>query len=1313
MTTKVNTVDHDKFKNEKFLINICDQEPIHIPGSIQNFGFVLVLGSDGNIQFASENLRAFTSREYSEFLGKDLSEVLGDQKVLNQVLLESNKIEYFYDCTLYISEQLFDIAILPATTLGYRTIEFQPVSNEDLDDGIEEMLDALQSIDSKEKLYQVAVEHIRKVIGYSRVKFYLFDEYWNGDVLAESKEDFMPSYYGMRFPHSDIPKQARALYVRNKTRVIANVQQTPIPILPKVKNSEAIDLSDSGLRSISPIHIEYLRNMGVGASFSVSVVQGNKLVGLFACHNHEPKSIGLKARKKCEIIGRVVSIEMKRLELEIEEQRRVAFQKKTSFLTDHLRKSESIDEGVVNILPQLMKLMSFDGIAIGSRDEYISHGLVIDSIELLPYERSLLPRDKRIIQKVTAVSSLEEFQSTKNRVAGFVRIPIDINGDQVIYGFRKARVKDIIWGGGDPSKAKNLDLDNEGEIRVSPRKSFEAYKIKVKDQSEPFEDDVFYQELSRVFFNFIGGISDSKTRPKKQSKYFQALLQTNLELKKQIASLKLENSKLYSSEQKLNLALESGSIGTWEYNVEEQEVVLDLKCIDLLDANELVMSFEDFMALIPGDDTERFRSALDLETLQSEDLNEEIRYIHDDDERIFSFRAQVNAGTELDEIKVVYGTIQDITAFRMLRSEIDEVNYELQQFFYSDLLGTFIADEQGEIIRCNDYFLELLGFDKEFFQIGSLNWRTLSPIDQYPKDLDMIKAAMEGERTTYVKQFFDSSGKRVDTLFGLSYSKDSNKFYAMVKNHSLEVVQRQKAERLIEDQRRMLLERHEKMQKFNLDLINSNAELKKEITMRKEFEKSARLLEHAIDSASEMVLITDSEFVKTGGQPKITYVNQAMLDLSGYTKEDLLGQSPKMLQNRNTSDDIKGEIRKSLNEYKPVSVRIINEGKNGNEYVVDLSISPVFDDHGKCINFVGVQKDVTEEVQQQFEKERAEHHFKMVIENLPGSLLALSDSQGNITYTTGANSHMLKKYSNAFVAFNLENTKDEILTALELEGQVFDLEGKLKSEDYLIMVQQLNNFKGEKELIFLAHNVSDKKKVIDLREKALAQASELAEMKTQFINTASHQLKTPMSSIELNLELLSALKDEIENPKFSKIMARLKDESNRLLSLMDETLQISRINSNNFNLTEEDIDLVTLIGDQKELFLDTRVYGNRSIKILAPKKKIIVHTDLHLFRHAFHNILSNALKYSEEEVEVEVSPTKSGKVNIYIRDKGIGIPKGEIEKLMTEFFRATNARNSAGTGLGMYLVKVIMSKLNGSIKIDSIEGKGTTVTISI
>ena len=153
-------------------------------------------------------------------------------------------------------------------------------------------------------MYTSVVECIRQVIGYSRVKLYIFDEFWNGDVVAESKEEFMPTYYGMRFPASDIPRQARELYVRNKVRVIADVNADPVPLFPEVVASEAIDLSDSGLRSISPIHLEYLRNMVVGASFSASVVQDDQLIGLIACHHHEPKTIGLRARKKCEIIGK-------------------------------------------------------------------------------------------------------------------------------------------------------------------------------------------------------------------------------------------------------------------------------------------------------------------------------------------------------------------------------------------------------------------------------------------------------------------------------------------------------------------------------------------------------------------------------------------------------------------------------------------------------------------------------------------------------------------------------------------------------------------------------------------------------------------------------------------------------------------------------------------------------------------------------------------------------------------------------------------------------------------------------------------------
>ena len=172
----------------------------------------------------------------------------------------------------------------------------------------------------------------------------------------------------------------------------------------------------------------------------------------------------------------------------------------------------------------------------------------------------------------------------------------------------------------------------------------------------------------------------------------------------------------------------------------------------------------------------------------------------------------------------------------------------------------------------------------------------------------------------------------------------------MVKNHSLEIVKRNKAERLIEDQRRMLLERHQKMQEFNKNLLEANNQLKAEIETRKRFEHSNNLLQHAIDSASEMVLITDAEFLKKGGQPKISYVNDAMLKLTGYSEDELLGQSPKILQNHNTSEEVKGLISEALRKQEPIKVRLINESKTANEYVLELSISPVFDDKGLCVN---------------------------------------------------------------------------------------------------------------------------------------------------------------------------------------------------------------------------------------------------------------------------------------------------------------------------------------------------------------------------
>lgn len=1310
------TPNLESFKDEKFLINICDQEPIHIPGSIQNFGFALVLGVDANIKFASANVHKFLGKEYQHYIGKDLSEVIGDLFILNSVLTESDKTQYFYDRVINDSEQTFDIAVLPPTSLGYRTIEFQPKEQYDsLDQSLEDLVERLQSTGSIQSLFESVVECVREVIGYSRVKLYIFDEFWNGDVVAESKEDFMPTYKGMRFPATDIPRQARELYVRNKIRIIADVNEDPVPLFPEVIASEAIDLSDSGLRSISPIHIEYLRNMGVGASFSASVVQDGKLIGLLACHHHESKTIGLRARKKCEIIGRMFSIEHKRLTIDTNEAHKQAFHDKLDVITEQLRASDKPELSLSELLPGLSKVLNFDGIVLKHNKEYYSHGLILDPLELRLFERSLDLQIKRKTLKIHNLQKSELLVGAPKDIAGMIRIPIDRDSESLIYGFRRERVRDIVWGGGNPENAKKLDLTDEGKIRVSPRKSFEAYKINVQGESQPFTDDVYYQEISRSFRSFLMNSSLMSTGPKVQNKFFQKLERSNFELRKQVAQLKVENLQLHSSEQKLNLAIESGRIGTWEYNMNEDIVLLDLLSIELLDAPDHAMSLEGFLSLFPMKNRDAFRDALSLEVISSEDLSFDVAFDYGENTVTqLQLRGRVNEYEKGGQhYHSIFGTIQDVTDFQQLESEIQAVNIELSQFFDSDLMGTFIADENGDILKCNNYFLELLGYDSDFLEKGNLNWRTLSPIDQYPRDLDMIKEALRGERVYYEKQLFDVAGKRIDTLFGLSYSKSMHRFYGMVKNHSLEIVKRNKTERLIEDQRRMLLERHQKMQEFNKSLLEANDRLTKEIETRKQFELSKNLLQHAIDSASEMIIITDAEFLKNGGQPKISYVNSAMLRLTGYSEKELIGASPKMLQNHNTSPEIKSQIAKALKNQEPINVRLVNVSKTHNEYVVDLSISPVLDENGQCMNFVGIQKDVTEQVRQKFEIERKEKHFKLIAENLPDSKIMLTDTDGNLIYLDSSGAEVFEKEVNLFEQVKFEPDDEKKIRLLDINKHVLNLEGWVNDEEFLFTIQLIEGFQGENELIFLAQNIEERKKLIRMKERALEQASALAEMKTQFINTASHQLKTPISSIELNLSLLEVLQSEIENPKLSKIVARLKSESSRLIGLMDETLQISRLNSAGFLPKMEKFDLMLVIKDQVDLFLNTSEHKHRKIKVKTSLKSCSCVSDMHLFKHVIHNVISNALKYSTAEVVVNLSKPKGKQFEITIVDKGIGIPENDIDNLMSEFFRASNARMVPGTGLGLFLVKTILDKLSGKLIINSTEGQGTSVTISL
>jgi PAS domain S-box-containing protein len=1300
------------FKDKSLLINICDQEPIHIPGSIQSFGFSLVLGANAKILYASENAPNYLLNSLESIIGMDASELFDEVDLINAALLDSNQVQYFFHRSIPNGEGYFDIAVLPPTSLGHRTIEFETsVNDQNAQYSFDFSLDELNGCSDLQSLYDTTAAIVKRQIGYDRVKLYVFDKDWNGHVIAEEKEDFMPSFKGMHFPHTDIPKQARALYVLNKVRVIADVNSDVVPLLPPAPFSQSVDLTYSGLRSVSPMHIEYLKNMKIGASFSISIIVDGALFGLVACHHSEAKTISMRTRKQMELLGRVLGMEVKQRLLEIRSKEYDLLKSNFKVIAKELKRHERFSEGIEHQFESLIQLVNADGVALISGEEVRTHGLVPDPKEILNLaSHKKLSSNKKCFTTYAIHADVEELYGTT--VSGMAYLPLGGTEEKKLFFFRDEFIKTVHWGGADDSQPKMITETEEGKMRVSPRKSFETFKQSVRNKSIPWKAEEWYEELRRLLAEVRLSFHQVENGP--ESTHVQSLILRNKELRKSISALKLEILERQGAEQRFQMALEVGEIGAWEWRVADNLVELDLRCREILDASSSVLSFEQFITLFPTDQRKHLRSLLDHSVSISNSFTTEVQLPYDEDQKSILLKGS-SFESQFDDTQVVTGIVLDVSDYNGLKKDVEILHNELAQFFNTDLIGSFIADSEGNIKQCNDYFLDLLGYDRSFFESTTLNWRALTPIDQYPTDMDMIKATINGERVSYQKQFFNSEGHRIDILFGLSYHEGLNNFYGMVKNFSSEMMERNKTERIIKEQRTMLMDRHQQIQNFNKDIIAKNKELQQEILQRKKLESDSLILNKAISNSREMVLITDAAFLQDGGQPKISFVNPALRKLSGYTEEELIGQSPKIFQNENTDPKIKEQIRQALHKKQSVKTRILNVGKSGQEYIVDLSISPVFDESGEVTHFVGVQHDVTDEVMYLEALERAREQFRLVSDNLPDSIAVLFDQNLVVKFAGGGGLNEKLRENKKLCAYFDDydgcksiisdwlnkGTENSFITELSINGLVHD-----------VRFQKAGQLRGHEEFIMFAQNVQNQREILRLREQASNEAMQLAKLKSQFINTASHQLKTPMSSIELNLGLLNTLMKSVDHPKLSLIVERLTNESHRLIQLMEDTLQISKISSDEFQLNIEKVDLKALVQHQIDAQLNTVAFADRNIEF-AVKGDFIIDSDENILAHALQNILSNALKYSEKKVLVSLTKNKEGVINLSIQDFGRGIPKEDLETVFRQFYRSTNVSGKAGTGLGLYIVKSILDRLGYRISIASELNEGTTVTIEL
>lgn len=292
----------------------CDREPIHIPGSIQSHGALIAVDAQGNVHFVSRNVHALLGHG-DIAVGQPLfdSPLMASHETLRTLVQEgitalAGASDLPMPFEFKADGKVFDVVMHQSGALLVVEFELRQPSDDELASFAVQAHRAMAKLRrpraSVNDLLQLATAEIRALTGFDRVMGYRFRHDSSGDVVAESHADFLDPYLGRRYPASDIPAQARTLYVANTLRLIADVQAPTVALLQA--SNEPLDLSASILRSVSPIHIEYLSNMGVGASMSVSIVINNTLWGLIACHHMAPRQVPYSVRMACDVIAQIL-----------------------------------------------------------------------------------------------------------------------------------------------------------------------------------------------------------------------------------------------------------------------------------------------------------------------------------------------------------------------------------------------------------------------------------------------------------------------------------------------------------------------------------------------------------------------------------------------------------------------------------------------------------------------------------------------------------------------------------------------------------------------------------------------------------------------------------------------------------------------------------------------------------------------------------------------------------------------------------------------------------------------------------------------
>ncbi|WP_227306087.1 HWE histidine kinase domain-containing protein [Acidisoma cellulosilyticum] len=507
----------------------CDREPIHILGAIQPVGFLIAISTDWIVARASANIGIFLGFEPVTMIGNLLADFLPPKLIhdlRNRVayLNARDTVERLFGCELRPGGEPFDIAI--HLSGGQIVIEAEPGSHSNIDatGAVRSMITRLDGQPDLPSFYREGARQVRAMLGYDRVMVYKFAPDGAGEVVAEACKGGIGSFKGLHYPASDIPQQARALYKRNLLRVIRDVTAEPVAIIPALdENRKPLDLSLSVLRSVSPIHIEYLKNMGVEASLSISIIVDDELWGLFACHHYAPRAPSFERRSVSELFSQMFS-----MRLESRERRAlVEYERRARDISDQLLGAVASDETLLNdpdwLGDILTNAIAADGVGVWINGSYAFSGVTPPTDDFRRIIRALNGTAAGRVYATDHIGSLiDRAKPFAEQVSGLLAIPISRSPRDYVVLFRSELRSAVRWAG-DPHKPVAYGPNGP---RLTPRESFAEWREQVEGHSKPFTTSELRvaETLRATLIEVVLRLADESAAQRHQANARQELL---------------------------------------------------------------------------------------------------------------------------------------------------------------------------------------------------------------------------------------------------------------------------------------------------------------------------------------------------------------------------------------------------------------------------------------------------------------------------------------------------------------------------------------------------------------------------------------------------------------------------------------------------------------------------------------------------------------------------------------------------------------------------------------------------------------------